>query len=344
MAACSLRAVRRSRGVAFNALPLAFLAPIVGVIVRSSPAQERAQESRPVKKGAPSYTDEDLARYREERLREQSGDPRPTAGPPAGSLGDAASPVGEAPALSPPGEFSVALQDLNGTLPPDAREKAETVARQFVTFFQVPIEGRLPIPLRYFPQPDRYREYLVRNLQDDDVTWTGYFDPGKGEIVVGGGEDYVAVLLHEINHFIVHEAFEEAPTWLAEGLAEYFEDSSPQGEGLVVKDTAHHPRHLAEWMEHGRQPDLRQLLGPAGWTSLDHGREHDHLVRALAWSIVDFLMASPEGRQTLRAMMARLKEHRGLHSLEAIDRTFPGGAAAFERQWLVHVEARVHTR
>ena len=52
-------------------------------------------------------------------------------------------------------------------------------------------------------------------------------------------------------------------------------------------------------------------------------------------------MSSPDGRQTLRAMMARLEQHRGLHSLEALDRTFPGGAAAFERQWLAHIEARV---
>jgi hypothetical protein len=107
-----------------------------------------------------------------------------------------------------------------------------------------------------------------------------------------------------------------------------------------VRDQAHHRRRLAEWLEQGRQPDLRQLLSPSGWTSLGHEMEHEYRVRALSWSVVDFLMKNPEGRQTLRAFMARLKEHRGLHSLEAIEHTFPGGAGAFERQWLEHVETR----
>ena len=332
--------------LAFDVLLLFFLTSVFGGVASVSRAQEGAEERRPVRKGAPSFTDEDLARYREERLREEGDDSSLAVEAPAPRFEDSAKTVGagDAPPLGPPGGFSVVLEDLNGTLPAAVREQAEIVARRFVTFFEVPVEGQLLIPLRYFPAAGEYRAYLARNLQDDDVTWTGYYDPGKGEIVVGGGADYVAVLFHEINHFIVDRAFEDAPTWLNEGLAEYFEASSAEGEGLVVKENPHHPRHLAEWMEQGRRPGLRQLLGPAGWTAIDHRREHDRRVRALAWSIVDFLMKDPEGRQTLRAMMARLDQHRGLHSLEALDRTFPGGAAAFERRWLEHVEARVAAR
>jgi len=327
--------------VAVNALTLFLLMPVVGARAAVCPAAQQAEQSQPVKRGAPSFTDEDLARYREERLREESDGASPAAGVPAAAPTDPAMAERSALPTSSPGEFSVVLQDLNGTLPLAARETAEKVARRFVMFFEVPVEGQLLIPLRYFPRAEEYRRYLTRNVQDDDVTWTGYYDPGKGEIVVQGGEGYVAVLLHEINHFIVDRALEEAPTWLNEGLAEYFEASSAGGEGLVVTDNPRHRRQLAVWMEQGRRPNLRQLLGSAGWTALDHGRAHDHLVRSLAWSIVDFLMSSPEGRQTLRAMMARLEQHRGLHSLEALDRTFPGGAAAFERQWLAHIEARV---
>jgi hypothetical protein len=51
-------------------------------------------------------------------------------------------------------------------------------------------------------------------------------------------------------------------------------------------------------------------------------------------------MSSPGGQETLRQFMATLKDQRGLYSLEALHRTFPGGAAAFERQWLEHVQAR----
>jgi hypothetical protein len=49
--------------------------------------------------------------------------------------------------------------------------------------------------------------------------------------VVGGSENYLSVLVHEVNHFIVDMVFEEAPVWFDEGLAEYFATSRPSPEG-----------------------------------------------------------------------------------------------------------------
>ena len=55
---------------------------------------------------------------------------------------------------------------------------------------------------------------------------------------------------------------------------------------------------------------------------------------------MDLLMSSPAGRRTPHDFLATWKDQRGLYSLEAFNRTFPGGATSFERQWLEHVEAR----
>jgi hypothetical protein len=314
---------------------------LVGGPVGVSFAQESPEEQPPVRKAAPTYTDEDLARYREQRLREQAAESSspseiPTTTP-DGAM--AALPAGAGLPTALPAAVSVVLRDLNRTLPPEARERAEAAGRRFITFFEVPVEGPVVVPVRFIPDLQAFRDDLARNVQRPGA-WTGYYDPMKKEIVVGGGEDYLDVLVHEVNHFIVDMVFEEAPVWLNEGLAEYFETSAAESGGLVVRDQPHHRRRLAAWLEQGRQPDLRQLLSPTGWTSLDHAMDHERLVRALSWSVVDFLMKDPAGRRTLRAVMARLKEHRGLHSLEAIEHTYPGGAAAFERQWLTHVEAR----
>lgn len=318
------------------AVPLALIALSTGGAAGLGEAEEppRARQT------APSFTDDDLARYREQRLRELEPEGDVVAPAPARPTEvTIPAPRSEAPTSG----VSVVLQDLNRTLPLEAREVAEAAGRQFVTFFEVPVQGELVIPLRFFPDMEEYRTHLARNIPGE-VMWTGYFDPRKGEIVVGGSRDSLAILIHEINHFIVDRVFEEAPVWFDEGLAEYFEGTQPEDGGLVVREPDHHRRRLAEWLAGDRRPDLRQLLGTGGWTSFGPGFAHERLVRALSWSVVDFLMQEQEGRQTLRAFMARLKDHRGLHSLEALDRTFPGGAAAFERRWLEHVEARAEGR
>jgi hypothetical protein len=154
---------------------LVFLLMPGGGLVHVASAQGPPEERPPVKKMAPAYTDEDLARYREQRLREERGESSPTAETPAGAPEDAVgAPVAEAnlPRASPDG-VSVVLQDLNRTLPPDAREKAEAAARRFVTFFDVPIDGPLLVPLRFFPDDKSFRDHLARNVQKE-VTWTGY--------------------------------------------------------------------------------------------------------------------------------------------------------------------------
>lgn len=296
-----------------------------------APPSERSSQESPPRKPTPSFTDDDLARYREERLRRQSvpTEPAPSAGEPL--------PPATPPARGPgPRALSVELLDLNRSLPPEARTAAEATARRFVTFFKLSFDGPLVIPLRYFPDPAAYRDHLDRN--GIDVDWAGYYDPRKREIVVGNARNYLAVLVHEINHFVFDTAFDEAPVWLREGLAEYFETASASADGLLVADQLRHRRQIAEWLTGSRQPDLRQLLALNRSMWRDHEVAGSQRVRALSWSVVDFLMASAAGRKALQDFMAALKDQRGLYSLQAFNRTFPGGAASFERQWLAHVQ------
>jgi hypothetical protein len=232
----------------------------------------------------------------------------------------------------------VTLRDISGTLPAEVRARGEEAARQFVAFFEVPLDGPLEIPVRYFDDERAFRDHLARNTRFD-LQWIGYYDSRRREIVVSPGERSFGVLVHEICHFVVDTAFEEAPAWLDEGLAEFFETASFESGSLVVMDQPRHRSQLATWLEKPA-PDLRELLDTNGWRWLDHEIADGQRVRALSWSVVDFLMSVPDGRRTLRAFMARLREQRGLHSLAALDVTFAGGAGAFERQWLEHVRAR----
>lgn len=304
----------------------------VGLVALALLAPARGAAQAPPRR-TPAFTDDDLARYREERLRGESASPAAAPPPPAPASRPAAGSPARATAHTP----SVELRDVNHALPPDLRAAAEAAGRRFITFFGAPVEATLVIPLRYFPDPAAYRDHLARNVPQK-VSWTGYYDPRLREIVVSGGPDTRGVLLHEINHFVFDTVFDEAPVWLREGLAEYFETASATEQGLAVADQAAHRRTLAEWRKGDRQPDLRQLLALNRSLWMDHELADSRRVRALSWSVIDFLMSSRPGQQTLHAFLSTLEDQRGLHSLQAFDRSFEGGAAAFERRWLEHVE------
>jgi hypothetical protein len=318
--------------------PLALLAVLLSAtgepLGQSAPAPANPPAAEPTKKPAPAFTDEDLARYRDERLRRES-----TAAEPAAPAAPAPSmaPVPLLPATRPAG--SVEIRDLNGTLPAATRAAAEAAGRRFVAFFALALDEPLVIPLRHFPDAAAYRDHLERNV-DSRMSWIGYYDPRKREIVVGPAEDTLSVLRHEIHHFVFDTAFDEAPVWLREGLAEYFETASPTPDGYSVADQPRHRRELALWLEGRREPDLRQLLAlnTSLWT--EHEVAGSARVRALSWSVVAFLMSSAPGRKAIHDFLASLQDQRGLYSLAAFDRSFPGGAAAFQRQWLEYVEAR----
>ena len=315
-------------------LPRLALASVPVVAASGSPAPTAAapQTAPPAKKPAPSFTDDDLARYREERMRNEPAAPESV--PPA-------NPGESLPQGAPmtPAAVSVELLDVTRTLPPEARAAAESAARRFVAFFAARLNGPLVIPLRYFPDAAAYRDHLDRNV-DPQMSWAGYYDPRKREIVVGSTPDYLAVLVHEINHFVFDTVFDDAPVWLREGLAEYFETSSATVDGLAVADQPRHRRELAEWLKGGRQPDLRQLLALNRSMWREHEVAGGQRVCALSWSVVAFLMSSPAGQSALHEFLTALKDQRGQYSLEAVNRTFPGGAGAFERQWLEYVKAR----
>jgi hypothetical protein len=91
-------------------------------------------------------------------------------------------------------------------------------------------------------RPD-YRDHLDRN--GIDVDWAGYYDPRKREIVVGNARNYLAVLVHEINHFVFDTVFDEAPVWLREGLAEYFNRTFPGGAASFERQWLAHVQTLA---------------------------------------------------------------------------------------------------
>lgn len=120
--------------------------------------------------------------------------------------------------------------------------------------------GTVGRALSYYPSQD-IQVILYSNQQFQEVTdapgWAGALYDGKIRIPIGGIEQETpglrSVLYHEYTHAVVRSITPRVPTWLNEGLAQYFE-------GRQVN-----PSHLAmlkRTAQLGKLPSLVYLEGP----------------------------------------------------------------------------------
>jgi tetratricopeptide (TPR) repeat protein len=100
--------------------------------------------------------------------------------------------------------------------------------------------------LSYYPDRE-IQVILYSGRQFKEVTdapgWSGGIFDGKIRIPVGGIEQETPglkrTLFHEYTHAVVHAITPRCPTWLNEGLAQYFEGREIEGrEGDVLRKTA----------------------------------------------------------------------------------------------------------
>ncbi len=139
----------------------------------------------------------------------------------------------------------------------EGREKIE--AGRIVLRILEDAYGEVGRALSYYPDHE-IAVILYSNQQFQDVTdapgWSGGIYDGKIRIPIGGIEHETPglrkLLVHEYTHAVVRAITRRVPTWLNEGLAQYFEgkDVGPQQKDML--------RQLAQA---GKLPALADLEG-----------------------------------------------------------------------------------
>lgn len=97
--------------------------------------------------------------------------------------------------------------------------------------------------LSYYPRKELtvilYSNQQFRYVTDGPAWSSGIYD-GKIRVPIGGltGDEPVLrqILFHEFTHSLVHSITERCPTWLNEGLAQYFEGRDKNMAGKVMKE------------------------------------------------------------------------------------------------------------
>jgi tetratricopeptide (TPR) repeat protein len=235
-------------------------------------------------------------------------------------------------------------QSRNITLIGDASEKeirgAATRLEQFreaflQLFSPLAINSSVPVTVIVFKDDAAYRPFKPL-YQGKPADLSGYFQSSgdAAYITLAAGRrdaDPYAIIFHEYVHALMSDGSRPLPTWLSEGVAEYFSTVEVTGGGEKVwlgKEVTGHARFLRE----------RPLLPLQTLFAVDQSSPYyteadkKNLFYAESWALTHYLMHGEGGKR-------RRQLHQFINDLalgkavdESFNRAFQTGYATIERE------------
>lgn len=161
---------------------------------------------------------------------------------------------------------------------------------------------------------------------------TGFYAISQKEIVLlhRDTETTLQTLFHESSHALLRSQAANYPKWLNEGLAEYFEGAAPEDGPLGVYPQKVKEQRIQRYFQRQHLPALSVYLDmdTHQWNQL---QASEPLASSMAWSLVYFLMESPQRQTYVRQLIAA--HQTGLSATQAVERVYPGGVKRFEADW-----------
>lgn len=178
-----------------------------------------------------------------------------------------------------------------------------------------------------------YREYC-RDLQGGEPHNTlGLYRPDLDQLLIWNSpfrDQVLRTVRHEGFHQYLDRVTSQAPRWLHEGLAEYYETSVL--ESGTWKDGLPHPDHVPDWRRRDDWTPLREFVyGSSAEYSVEPSKHYSQ-----AWGLVHWLRHGEEPAPTIfKRLMSALES--GASRREALDRAFEGvDWDALERAYRAH--------
>lgn len=161
----------------------------------------------------------------------------------------------------------------------------------------------------------------------------GYFQGGADANVmllsIEGFDEAASVIFHEYTHLLVRNAVRSIPTWLSEGLAEFYSGYALERGGksaLIGKPLAHHVLLLRE-----RYLPLAELLAVDRDSPLYNEGTKRSIFYAESWALTHYAMTQmPGGPTAVNRYTALIAE--GLAPNEAFNQAFGSTPAVFDKQ------------
>jgi hypothetical protein len=153
-------------------------------------------------------------------------------------------------------------------------------------------------------------------------------------------DQFLSTLFHETNHLLLRSNAENCPKWINEGLSEYFENMDVSGKEVQIKPQLVKDEKIKKWLASNKMPDLESYLGKYN-EEWDKENNLSDQPRALAWSMVYYLMSDAKGQSFIKDCLHYFykKQPDKLASVRAIDTYYPGQHTKFEKDWQTWIPA-----
>lgn len=224
-------------------------------------------------------------------------------------------------------------------LPDKDRRNIEQFIRYEVSFYtQFGLPDTLSLQLYVFENRKEAIAYLKsENISIPSFRTNGLYSPKlQKAIILGrekGRERSLAIIYHELSHHFVRQILGKfPPSWLNEGLSEYFEHCTVTKKGL---------RHTFTDYEQGRirtmymlgEVDLPTFINSGHGKFMKQQATDEQYSYILAHALVTFWIETVP-RDILKKLIASLQNKDDPSTVsERIDKVYPGGFQQFEKDF-----------
>lgn len=258
---------------------------------------------------------------------------------------DALKSFGSAPTAGAESRLDIGVTPHGWDLAAENRARMETGIRRihevYTGLFHLEMRRHVNIDIHLFPDAGSMTAYVAQ--QDPSLRLPpgvlGLYVPRLDAIFAWAHDadesTVVATLLHESSHVMLERLSPNAPPWLHEGLAQYFQGLDLDAEDDIVLRPEPHAAAIIDRMVQQRQLiTLRDYfaLSPDRWRHLAYS-EQNPIPYPVAWSIAYFLMSRPAGRQIVGELLQDLEKTKRGPTEATIQARYPGGYPMMEYDW-----------
>ena len=191
------------------------------------------------------------------------------------------------------------------------------------------------VNLKIFGKHGDFMSYQHR-LIGKTYSESGIFLPRTGEALVNGSKyrnRVVAISIHEASHALIQPAGYRIPSWVNEGIAEYFETIEISETQVLFKPQDDRHSEIAQLFKEKKLTSLLEYFGLSNKVWKNRNLVEDRTSRSIAWSLVHFLMSSKQGTETIMKIMNNFKIDDESPSMYIVNNSYPGGLNVLEQRW-----------
>lgn len=230
-------------------------------------------------------------------------------------------------------DLAFEITDEQFDLSPQGMEKIQTLMPQILhiykTLFNLDLRDTVEVKLALLKSKPTFDLWLSqRTGNDKPIPAAGVYLGKTREVAVWNNGNEAAIIrtiLHESSHVIMAQLSPYAPSWLQEGMAEYFENIEMRNDMVVVNVSPNGHKNILHWLNDGTLITLRKYLSIPEPQWRDMAYRANQIPYTVAWGTSYFLLSSETGKAVLRRTLHDLEKSKRWPTIDDIDQRYPGG-------------------